>query len=145
MTLVHRGKLQPQYSSRHGFLEPFSSPKEFEINQAFIPVLNIFENKDSYNIQVELPGLKKEEIELHIDSHYLILKGERKQEFTEKAENILVNESSYGSFYRSFPLPDNVDTKQEYKAKLGDGILSIVLPKQKSSEPMPKSIPIETI
>ncbi len=143
MTIIHRQHTRAKYSSQAGLPKALSSLKNAEISRVFIPAMNIIESKTAYNIEIELPGLKQNEIELQIDSHYFVLKGERKQLTAESVENILVNESSYGYFYRSFPLPEDVDVEQDWKAKLCDGILSIILPKLKNEKSMFRSIPIE--
>lgn len=112
-------------------------------DQAFIPAIDIIENKKSYSINVELPGLKQDEIELQVDNGQIVIKGERKQQYHERIEDILVNETSYGTFYRSFTLPEDVDSKKQYFANLENGILSIKIPKKKAARSKLKSIPIK--
>ena len=113
------------------------------MKKAFIPALDIFEQDDCYKIRIELPGLEKEEIDLHLENHNLVLRGERKQNINKQVKNILMHETNYGSFYRSFHLPDNVDTKQDYTAKLSKGVLSIVLPKKQIDDMEIKAISIQ--
>jgi len=116
---------------------------ENDMDQAFVPAIDIIENEKSYSIKAELPGLKEDEIDLQVDNGQLIIKGERKQQYEVEIESMLVNESSYGSFYRSFPLPDNVDAERKYSANLQNGILSINIPKKKDTKSKVKSIPIK--
>lgn len=161
MSMVHRKKSQLQTGSGQSLSGLYSSLQDEindvfenffnsktaigknEMNEAFVPAIDIVENEKSYVVSVELPGLKEDEIELQVDSGHLVLKGEREQKHQEKSETVLVNETSYGSFYRSFPLPDNVDADEQYSANLENGILSIVLPKKKDSKSKIKSIPIK--
>ena len=96
--------------------------------RAFTPTLNLSETKDAYILEAELPGVKKEDISVDINDSILTFKGEKKHNFEEKKDNFHVIERSYGSFQRSFTLPENVDAKQ-VDAKLEDGVLRIELKK----------------
>lgn len=160
MSLTGRKKSYLQPDSGQGMLSLFSSLQdeinsvfdnflntkleleETNIEQAFVPAIDIVENENAYTVRVELPGLREDDINLQVDSGQLVLRGERKQQHEEKIESILVNESCCGSFYRSFQLPDNVDAEKQYCADLENGILSIILPKKQDSISKIKSIPI---
>lgn len=94
----------------------------------WFPAVDILNQADKVVLNVELPGLKKEEISINIEDRVLTVKGERKSETQEKKENYLRKERSYGSFKRSFSLSDDVlvdDVNAEFK----DGVLKISLKK----------------
>lgn len=103
------------------------------------PAVDVCEDADNFYVSAELPGMKKEDIDLEVENNVLTIKGERKFEKKEEGESFHFVERSYGSFYRSFTLPKNVsgdDIKAEYK----DGMLKVTLPK--IEEVKPKKIEI---
>jgi len=98
------------------------------------PSVDISETADSFIVRAELPGMKKEDIELEVENNVLSIRGERKFEKTDEGENYHFMERSYGSFYRSFTLPKNVDSETigaEYK----DGMLVVSIPKKEEVKP----------
>jgi len=109
------------------------------LSNTWVPAVDIINNDEDIVVRAELPGMKKEDIELEISDNTLHLKGERKQERKEKGDDYYVSEINYGSFHRAFTLPSGVDT-EKVKAEYKDGILEIVLPKQESVKA--KRIPI---
>jgi len=96
----------------------------------FQPSVNTREAKEAYHIEVDLPGIKKEDVDINIDNNVLTISGERKTKDEVKEENYYKLESSYGSFQRSFTLPEKVDI-ENIKASSQDGILEIEIPKLK--------------
>jgi HSP20 family protein len=109
------------------------------IEDAWSPSVDISETKDNLVIKAEIPGMKKEDIEISIHDSILTLRGEKKQEKEEKDVNYHRIERSYGSFYRSFTLPASVKA-DKVKATYKEGVLNITLPK--TEEAKPKEIPI---
>ncbi len=107
----------------------------------WMPAVDIYETKDAINIEVEAPGMKQEDIKINLENNTLTIYGERKFEKKEEGKNYYRMERAYGSFSRSFLLPDNVDV-EGIKAKYKDGVLTISLPKRPESKP--KEIPIES-
>ncbi len=103
------------------------------------PTVDVSEDKDNVIIRAEMPGTKKEDVNISIQDNVLTLKGEKKQEKEEKDKNYHRVERSYGSFCRSFQLPTSVKT-DKIKANYRDGVLNITLPK--TEEVKPKQIPI---
>ncbi|MCE2733637.1 MAG: Hsp20/alpha crystallin family protein [Cyclobacteriaceae bacterium] len=95
---------------------------------AFTPRVDIIENEKSFEIMVAVPGMNKEDFSIDINENYLTVSGERK--FTkERKENAFRSiETQYGSFSRSFSLPENIDINK-IEAEYKNGILEIVLPK----------------
>ncbi len=106
----------------------------------FTPRIDIVDGKDSVNINVELPGMKKDGIQVTVDENILTISGERKDEHEEKDKNYIRCERSYGSFSRSFTLPDDVNS-EKIKADYKDGILTVNL--AKVEKPKPKEITVE--
>jgi len=91
------------------------------------PVVEVFEKGNKFIVQADLPGMKKEDITLEVDESKLILKGERRSKHEEKREGYFRSERSYGSFFRSIPLPEGVTTK-DIVAHFKDGVLEIEMP-----------------
>jgi HSP20 family protein len=94
----------------------------------FVPKVNTREDNNAYYIEVELPGVKKEDVDVKVDGNILTISGERKFKEESKAEDYYKIESSYGTFSRSFTLPEKVDVSK-IEAKSQDGIIEIVIPK----------------
>jgi len=96
------------------------------------PALDVYQDKDQFTVVAELPGLKKENIELALHNGVLTISGERKQE--KKGEEGCRNERFFGRFQRSVTLPTSVDGNK-VKATYQDGILKVVLPKAEEAKP----------
>lgn len=92
------------------------------------PTVDISENPKEYLLKAELPGLNRDQIRITIDKGLLTLAGERKFEKVDKDEKHHRIERSYGSFSRSFTLPDDVVT-EKIAAECKDGIVQVRLPK----------------
>ncbi|WP_457593232.1 Hsp20/alpha crystallin family protein [Hydrogenimonas sp.] len=117
---------------------------EKEVVNAFVPTVNTREDEDAYIVEVDLPGVKKEDIKVNIDPEKgtLTISGERKFKEEVKKEDYYKIESSYGKFMRTFSLPENVDA-ENIDAKTEDGVLHITLPKVKKEEKEVKEIPVK--
>src|SRR5690625_4129061 len=105
-------------------------------DNSFTPKCNIEEKRTHYLVEVEIPGVDPSDIDIEIEGNTMTVKGERKRETKSEDEHnkMHVVEQSYGSFYRSFTLPNNVNA-DEINAENKNGILFIRLPKNKESEP----------
>jgi HSP20 family protein len=104
------------------------------------PAADISEDQDNIYVDVEIPGMKKEDIKVSLEHDVLSLRGEKKQEKDIKDENYHRWERNYGSFARSFELPASVQA-DKIKASYKNGVVHIQLPK--AEEAKPKEIPIE--
>lgn len=92
------------------------------------PDVDIKETETDITVKADLPGVKKEDIEVSVDNDMLVIKGERKFEKEEKDKNYVRVERSYGSFYRSFTI--GVPVKEdEIKASYKNGVLEVLVPK----------------
>ena len=101
---------------------------------------DIKEDEKEYIVEVELPGVKKEEIDVSIDNDVLTISVNRNEQVEEKTEQYIRQERRVGSFSRSFYI-DNVDI-DNVSAKFENGILTVVLPKKEPSSPTGKKIDI---
>ena len=95
---------------------------------SFNPKVDIIERENEFELQAALPGLKKEEISLELNNNKLTLSGERKFVKDEKNEKYHIVESNYGSFTRTFSLPENVK-QDSIRARVADGILFVTIEK----------------
>ncbi|XP_044733493.1 small heat shock protein C4-like [Chrysoperla carnea] len=91
------------------------------------------ENDSEYNLEMELPGITQDNIDLKIDSNILTIEGKKEQSPEKKDHNYHMQERYYGSFYRSISLPSNID-EEHIEAQFKDGILSIKIPKKEQSK-----------
>jgi HSP20 family protein len=107
---------------------------------AWTPAVDVYETKDAVRVKAEIPGMKKEDIDLAVQGDTLILRGERKEESERKDENYYRVERTYGQFQRAITLPCPVKA-EEVKAAYKDGILEVNLPKKEEAKP--KQIQVE--
>lgn len=106
----------------------------------FSPAVDLVDAKSSLQVKVELPGVKKEDVEISLKDLILTIKGEKRDEKQEEGDNRYYVERSYGSFSRTLTLPALVKT-DEIKATFENGILEITLPKEE--EEKPKEVQVE--
>jgi HSP20 family protein len=104
------------------------------------PVADISETEKEFVIKAELPEVKKEDVQVTLDAGVLTIAGERRHEKEQKDANEIRVESFYGTFSRSFSLPDNVDANG-IRAETKDGVLRVRIPKTAATTP--KTIAIE--
>jgi HSP20 family protein len=109
--------------------------------RGWLPPIEMIEKDDQFVVRAELPGMKRDEIDISVIGDTLTIKGERKADTEVKEEHYYCCERSYGSFLRSITMPSAVDTKG-IKAGYDNGILEITLPKV--PEVKPKKIEIGT-
>lgn len=95
---------------------------------SFVPRVDIVENEKAFEIHVAVPGMNKEDFIIDLKDNYLTISGERKFEQEKKESNFHSIETQYGSFGRSFALPENVDAANITAAYV-NGILQITVPK----------------
>lgn len=112
---------------------PAAIDREDFLRGAWSPNVDIFEDKDRLIVEAELPGMKRDEFELSVENNILTLKGERKFEKKTEEDNYHRIERSYGSFVRSFTLPQTV-TADGATADFDNGILRVSLPKREETK-----------
>lgn len=147
MTLMRRGR-----DPSTGFLQeslrdmlaswPFGERESFTLAD-WTPSCNVAETPETYHIQAELPGVEEKDLELKLEDRVLSLRGERREEKEEKEKKYHRVESSYGSFLRSFRLPEDADEKK-VTAEFKDGILNVSIPRTEAKPSKAKSIKVRT-
>jgi len=114
--------------------------KEAMTVSQWTPLVDIIEDSNEYLVKAELPELKKEDVKVSVENGELTISGERKSEKEEKDKKFHRIERSYGSFIRSFTLPESVNA-DKVSAEFKDGVLSVHLPKDEKAKP--KSIEVK--
>lgn len=105
------------------------------------PEVDVVEKDDAFEISAELPGLAEDDIEVSVSDGVLTLKGEKKEEKEETKKGYRLSERRYGSFERSFRLPEGVD-EDKIEANFDKGVLRLLLPKTADAAKQPKRISI---
>ena len=105
----------------------------------FVPAVDIYEDERSITLKIEVPGMNEKDLDIKLENNTLTVSGERKFEKEEKEENFHRIERRYGSFSRSFTLPNTVES-ENVQADYENGILSIKLAKR--AEARPKQIKV---
>lgn len=121
------------------FFPSFADLQAEESPALWSPRLDMSETDKEFLVKLDLPGIPKEDIAVHVEDHQLTVSGERKEESREEAENYLRMERSYGRFFRSIPLPKN-SVADKVKAEFKNGEMRIHIPKEKGSKPRKISI-----
>ena len=98
------------------------------------PAVDIAEQENEYLVKLELPGINKDDVKITVESNVLTVRGEKKQDQEVKEDNYHRVERTYGSFQRSFRLPNTVRAER-IDASYKDGILTISLPKAEEAKP----------
>jgi HSP20 family protein len=126
-------RLNRMFSEFYG--EPFS--------RGWVPAVDIYETDDhEVVLKAELPEMRREDIHLTFENGVLTLKGERKMEQETRRENFQRLERRYGSFSRSFTLPNTVDASK-ISAAYKDGVLTIRLPQREEAKPKQIAVNVE--
>jgi HSP20 family protein len=107
---------------------------------SFVPPVDVYEDAQKVMLKLEVPGIKQQDLDIRVENQTLVVKGERKFEAEEKEENFHRIERRYGSFVRSFTLPQTVDTNA-VTAGYDAGVLTISMAKK--AEAKPKQVKIE--
>lgn len=107
----------------------------------WMPAVDIEDRTDKVIVRADVPGVKPEDIKVSMENGVLTLAGERKSESEEKGKDFTRVERTYGSFFRSFALPQGADA-EKITATAKDGVLEIVVPK--SAKAQPRQIPVKT-
>jgi len=115
---------------RQGPIMP-SLANEFEQLAQWTPQTEVFKRGDEIVVRVELPGMTKDDVIVDLDDDRIVIRGERRDE--REANEHGISERSYGSFYRSIPLPEGIDGEKA-KADFWNGVLEITLPRPKQKQ-----------
>ena len=114
--------------------EPFHDVRGFPSLglESFAPNFDIKATQDALVIQADVPGLTEKDIAISAEGNQLTLSGERRSEEAKKHEDYFVLERAYGSFHRTFTLPEKVEV-DKVTVELNDGVLTLTVPKQPDS------------
>ena len=107
-----------------------------------MPAVDVAETDKAYEIKAELPGLDEKNIEVKVANGVLSIKGEKQEEKEEKEKDYYRRERSFGSFERSFQLPDNIED-DKIEATFKNGVLSVMLPKSAEAQQQAKKIEVK--
>ena len=121
-------------------MDEFFEPMNARTPNNFIPKVDIHENEQEFEFLLELPGVRKEDMQIEVDQDVLYVSGERKAAEETKETNVHRMEQCYGSFHRSFHLPQGLD-KETIAAQYHDGILRLII--QKHEKAIKKQIVIQ--
>lgn len=116
-----RGSLSPNFE------------REFDQLSGWSPQTEVFERGNELVVRADLPGMTKDDINVELEDDRIVIRGERRDERTEDEQGFYHTERSYGSFFRSIPLPQGVDGEQA-KADFRNGVLEITMPKPEQTK-----------
>ena len=108
-----------------------------------MPTVDISETDKAYEITAELPGMDEKNVEVKLANGLLTIKGEKQDEKEEKKKDYHMRERSYGSFERSFQVPDGVDA-DKIEANFKKGVLTVILPKSAEAQKAEKKITVKS-
>jgi len=115
--------------------DPFAEMESFMPSaRAFVPDMEVREAKDGYLIRADLPGVKEDDVSIDVSGRRLTISGRREEEHRDEGERYWAYERSYGSFSRSFTLPEGIEPDR-IDANIQSGVLEVHIPKAKAEEP----------
>ncbi len=123
-----QSQIDQLFNESFDWFGPLAAPFE-----AWGPAVDVFEDKDQVVVKAELPGMKKEDIEIYMSGDSLSISGERKEESEKKSGNNITAERHFGRFHRWVPLPAGV-IPEKIEAHYKDGVLKITCPKTEDAK-----------
>jgi len=120
----------------------FEPPWRREAVWEAAPAVDIAESENGYEITVELPGMDEKNVEVKVVNGTLTIKGEKQEEKEEKKKDYYLHERHFGSFERSFEIPEGVDA-DKIEAKFKKGVLTVTLPKKPEAQKPAKKIEVK--
>ena len=120
-------------------IEPF---RRSETAFSSVPAVDVTQTDKGYEITAELPGMEDKDIEVKLANGVLTLRGEKREEKEEKNKDYYVRERSFGSFERSFQVPEDVDA-DKVNASFKKGVLTVMLPKSAQAQKAEKKIEVK--
>jgi len=121
-----------------------AAPRVARAEWQVAPAMDLVEKDDAYEITAELPGLDEKNVEVKLANRTLTIKGEKSEDKEEKQKDYYLAERRYGSFQRSFQLPENIDA-EKIDAQFAKGVLTVKLPKTAESKNAEKKIAVKTV
>ncbi len=123
-----------RYTHAVGWPRKFRQAGELVPSPDWSPRVDIAETPQAFTLKAEIPSVEKDDVKITIEGGMVTLSGERRQEKEEKDKTFHRIERFYGSFSRSFSLPDNIDAAAA-KATFKDGVLTLDIPKTEAAKP----------
>ena len=120
---------------------PGRTEEDWALGGSWAPAVDIYEHEGNLVLKAELPGIDPKDVDVRVENNVLTLRGERKFESEVKREQYHRVERAYGTFSRSFTLPNVVDT-EKIKAEFKDGVLRVTLPQREEAKPKQISIAV---
>ena len=145
MTLVKFGKEQ-----RNNIVNPFFNDVYSLLNDSFLneklatrtPAVNIAESENEFEVQLAVPGLKKEDLKINLDKNVLSVSADKKTESADENKKITKREYSFNSFTRSFTLPQSADSSK-IEADYVDGVLTLIIAKKEEAKFQSREIAVK--
>ncbi len=133
---------EPTFSDLMNSFFENDSDNFFARRRCNVPATNIVENEDSFELELAVPGMSKEDFKIDVENNTLTISSEKQEEKEEKEKNYTRREFVYGCFSRSFVLPKSIDA-EKIKAEYKNGVLCLNLPKKDEEKlKVKKQIPI---
>lgn len=120
----------------------FQDLEKLNTNSKYLPKVRITEDKDNFFINMEVPGVSKEDVKISVEDNVLTVKGTKKQEVKTEETNLIINEIYFGEFSRDFNISKDVKI-ESIDAEYNNGVLKITLPKIEEAKPVVKEINIK--
>ncbi len=124
------------------YFDDFTSMESSFNTDTFTPKFDISEKGNQFIIETEVPGVKKENLKITLQDNILTIQGEKKNVSNESERKYFLTERTYGSFKKSFTLPEEVNS-DKVNAKFNDGVLSVTLDKVEEVSPVEKVIEVK--
>ena len=143
----HMDRMVDEFGRGIGLWRPFGNSL-FDLRQPFeeawgkAPAVDVCERDKEYEITAELPGLDANSVEVKLANGILTIKGEKKEEKEEKRKDYYLSERRFGSFQRSFQVPEGID-EDKIQANFEKGVLTVILPKGTEAQRPEKKIAIQ--
>lgn len=118
------------------------APRTHRAEWQVAPAMDLVEKNDAYEVTAELPGLDEKNVEVKLSNQTLTIKGEKSEEKEDKQKDYYLSERRYGSFQRSFKLPEGVDS-DKIEANFAKGVLTVKLPKTAAAKEAEKKIAVK--
>jgi HSP20 family protein len=134
-----RGLWQPSRRSIFPTAPLFRS----QLKWSTMPAVDVVESEKAYEINAELPGMDEKNIEVKVSDGVLTIKGEKREEKEQKEKDYYLQERSFGSFERSFEVPESVDA-DKIEARFKKGVLTLTLPKKAEAQKPAKKIEVKS-
>lgn len=137
MRLMRRPRYQMPLSRFRDQLEQIFEQPDFAVSEllggGWLPAVDVLDGKDKLTVKAELPGFKREDLDVSVHENNLIISGERKSDEERRDGEFYRSERFYGRFHRSIPLPFPVET-DKIEARYSDGVLTVTLPKSEHAK-----------